>query len=317
MLENVLLMEPSTAAAMVTALKSNNPNALDIFKRGPRVLNIEGKEIYLNARDGASARSGGDSSYGPSYEVINGVAIIGIFGPLFKGGNGFMDQSTIKPVVMAAAADRGVNSILIICDSPGGSVSSTRELHDAVSAANAIKRVTVYCEDMCASAMYWIACGASAIYVNSTGFVGSIGVITNYFDFSKAYENAGIKVIPIITGKYKNAGDPTQPATADNVSYIQDLIDSLFSMFVSDVSRGRGISEASVRSLQAKIFIGADAQRMKLVDGVMSFEAAWETMRRGGTGRSANAATRLAEIDRPSAAPRRALAQQKLAELAN
>lgn len=288
---NAILMERGAAQAMAQALQSSDTHALKSFRRGQRQLRVDGTDVVLNVRkeneSGAHPRmttilAGAGGMYGGGYSIVSGIAIIPIFGPLFKGYGdyGFADQAELRATVRAATMDRAVSGIMLYIDSPGGSVAGTKELADEVYAANAVKPVTVFAEDMLASAAFWIASSARAIYINQTGMAGSIGVVTQIIDASRAYEAAGIKVIPIVTGKFKNAGDPTQPATADSVSYIQDLINSLYAMFVSDVARGRGLSESAIRGMEAKIFIGANAKKAGLVNGVTTFDMAWDSMRR-------------------------------------
>jgi len=283
-----LMMLPSAAKAFANALNTRDPKAFDGFKRGPRTLKIDGTEITLNVRSannsghpGGTLIDGG-AKFGGGYATVNGIAIIPIFGPMFKnhGDYGFADQVQIRANVRTATMDRSVSGILLFIDSPGGSVSGTKELADEVYAANAVKPVIAYIEDLGASAAYWTAAGARAIYINETGLAGSIGVVTSITDASKAYENAGIKIIPIVTGRYKNAGDPSQPSTPDTVGYFQGMINQFFDMFVAGVARGRGLSESTIRGLEAKIFIGADAKRLGLVNGVTSFDVVWDLIRR-------------------------------------
>lgn len=215
---------------------------------------------------------------GAGYQVVqNGIALVPVIGPMFKGYGswGYADQSEIKASVKAAALDPNVNGIMLLVDSPGGSVAGTEELADEIKAADKVKPVYAYIEDLGASAAYWTAASARAIYSNAGAWVGSIGVITALEDWTKYLENIGIKVTPIVTGKYKGVGDPTQATTEEHVAYIQKRIDAIYARFAGAVSKGRGISVEKVKALEAAVFMGDEAVEKKLIDGVMSFEKAF------------------------------------------
>ena len=91
-----------------------------------------------------------------------------------------------------AVAEPSVDQILIEVDSPGGSVYGVQELADKVVAAQRSKPVVALVNSVAASAAYWVASQAGAVYVTPGGEVGSIGVYTLHEDVSGALEKAGI-----------------------------------------------------------------------------------------------------------------------------
>src|SRR5690606_31819803 len=129
-------------------------------------------------------------------------------GAMTKQGSSFGGASTVRTrrAIRSAAADKSVSAIMLLIDSPGGSVSGTSDLADDVANAKKKKPVYAYIEDTCCSAAYWVASQCSAIYANPTAIVGSIGTYMVVADYSRMAENAGVKVHCISTGKYKGAG---------------------------------------------------------------------------------------------------------------
>lgn len=241
--------------------------ALAEGKTPTRTLNIDAATITMNVN-------------GPAYFLSGSIAIIGIFGPMFKGfaSWGYADQAEIRASVRAAANDPAVTGIMLFIDSPGGSVSGTQDLADEIKSADKVKPVYAYIEDCGCSAAYWTAASARAVYANDSAIVGSIGVITEIVDASKYYEAMGIRIIPIITGNKKNVGDPSQPATDDGIAYMQGLIDTLFEKFAGAVSKSRGISVEKIKKMEAAVFVGSQAVENKLLDGVMSFDKAFAAL---------------------------------------
>ena len=98
----------------------------------------------------------------------------------------------MRPRADQAVAEPSVDQILIEVDSPGGSVYGVQELADKVVAAQRSKPVVALVNSVAASAAYWVASQAGAVYVTPGGEVGSIGVYTLHEDVSGALEKAGI-----------------------------------------------------------------------------------------------------------------------------
>lgn len=218
---------------------------------------------------------------GAGYQIVGDkIALIPVIGPMFKGYGswGYADQTEIRAAVRAAAQDPNVSGIMLLIDSPGGSVAGTPDLADEIKAADKVKPVYAYIEDLGCSAAYWVAASARQIFCNNTAFVGSIGVITALVDASKMYEQAGIKVHPIVTGKFKAVGDESQPVTVEALAYIQERIDGIFALFAAGVAKGRGMNVEKVKALEAGVFLAEHAVEKKLVDQVASFEKAFSAL---------------------------------------
>jgi len=284
-----MMMLPEIAVFMAQALQSKDPTALNRVRSGPVTLHVEGQRVILNGHlphpgiNPTAALIDGGARYGGGYSVVNGIAIVPICGPMIKNGaqDGFFCQAEGRATIRAATLDRSVSGILLYLNTPGGSVNGTRELAAEVRAASSVKSVVAWIDGTCASAGLWVASAAPIIYASETSMVGSIGVTTRLIDASVGLEKAGIRVVNVQTGKFKNVGDPGQPLTADGQSYIQGLIDKLFGMFIEDVSEWRGLSEGAIRGMEAKVYVASDAKRAGLISGVLSnFDLAWDLMRR-------------------------------------
>ena len=247
---------------------------------------IESREYWtaINSPDviGKIDAAAVTAAYGQK-EVIrkeNGVAIIDINGMMMRNPDifdvlfyGATDTAKIEEAVKSAASDGNIEQIILMINSPGGAVSGTPELGRAVAAAQAVKPVTAYCSDMCASAAYWVAAQAGKIYANETAVVGSIGVRMLLHDYSGMYEAAGIKAIPIDTGKFKSAGTPGTEVTADQVEMFQTIVNEHFTRFADAVKTGRGMSDKKFEAVKdAQILSAASAKEAGLIDGVATVE---------------------------------------------
>jgi len=93
------------------------------------------------------------------------------------------------------------------------------------------------------------------------------------YDYSAAYEQAGVKVIPIDTGKFKSAGLPGTEVTAEQVQMYQDIIDEHFGRFADAVMAGRGMTEKQFGAVKdAQIFSATQAVGKNLIDGVNTLQ---------------------------------------------
>lgn len=205
------------------------------------------------------------------------IAVITLEGTLTKYGSSMSGAgSTIdaRRQMRKAAADPNIDAIVVRIDSPGGTVSGTQALADDVAAAAAAKPVWAFCEDLCASAAYWIASQASAIYANRTALVGSIGTFAVIQDMSGRAAQLGIKVHVVRAGAHKGDGVPGTEVTHEQLDQWQQMVDGLNEHFLDGVASGRKLDKDCVKGLaDGRVHIAQQAQSLGLIDGVQSFDA--------------------------------------------
>ena len=120
------------------------------------------------------------------------VAIIEVEGMLIDDRGGGLLQPTENPLSLfvqqlnEAANDDSVKAVVLRVNSPGGSVTTSDTMYDAVLRfkAKTHKPVIASAQEVVASGAYYVSCGADKIIVNPTSIVGSIGVIFETFDFA-------------------------------------------------------------------------------------------------------------------------------------
>lgn len=205
------------------------------------------------------------------------VAVVMLTGILMKqvssADNG---TSTVaaRREIRKAANDPKVDAILIAIESPGGTVSGTFDLGVDVAAAAKRKPVYAFVDDLCASAAYWIASQADAVFANAdTALVGSIGTFNVVYDLSGAAKQAGIQPFVFRTGPIKGSGTPGEPISDEQRAYWQDLVDNAQVSFDAAVRRGRGLTPAQLEAAKTGgVFPAPRAMDMKLIDGIQSFD---------------------------------------------
>jgi signal peptide peptidase SppA len=212
-----------------------------------------------------------------TYDTVQGVAVVPLNGPLMKQRSKYGGTSTVEArrAIRQAVSDPNVNAIMLHIDSPGGTVAGNTEIANEVAAAGKKKKVYAHIDDMGASAAYWIASQATRITANPTAMVGSIGVYSVVYDTSKAADMQGVKVHVISSGEFKGAGMDGTEVNAEMIAEEQRIVDQMHDMFVSAVVDGRQMSKKDVTALaDGRVWLGAEAKKLGLVDAVMSFDEA-------------------------------------------
>jgi signal peptide peptidase SppA len=223
----------------------------------------------------------GNPAEGKVYSVEEGIAIIPVEGTLvqklgflqpFSGMTGY---DGLRECFLDALQDPDIRAIVLQIDSPGGEVPGSFTLADTIYAARGTKPIWAILDEGAYSAAYLLASAADRIVAPCTGGAGSIGVIAMFADLSVALSNAGIRINIIQFGARKSDGNDFEPLPRDARANFQAQIDALGEMFVETVARNRGITANAVRDTEAATFLAADAEKLGLVDAVMSPDAAF------------------------------------------
>lgn len=206
----------------------------------------------------------------PEMRVEDGVAVLPISGPIAEGITpleydlGATSPSRIHAMLDAAEADPQVRGVLLDVNSPGGTVSGIPEL--AARVASFPKPVASYVGTLGASAAYWVASQAAAVYAAPSATVGSVGVYSVYRDVSQMLESNGIKTEVFKAGDLKGAGIPGTSLSDAQRADIQAGVDALHDDFKSAVRSKRTTVQDD--SMRGQTFNGKEAAARGLVTGL-------------------------------------------------
>lgn len=218
------------------------------------------------------------SKAGPGYDVVNGVAVLPIRGPIYRHA-GFVDDylaflfggisiDRIADALRAALADDSARSILLSFDTPGGQVTGLDHLAAMIREAGSVKPLAAFAEGMCCSAGYYLASATGEVTASPTALVGSIGTIAVFLDDSGMLEQMGLKEIPIVSSQ--SPKKLMDPATPEGFAEWQGVVDACAAVFVADVAKYRGVTVEAVLDGfgQGSVFVGAAARKAGLVDRI-------------------------------------------------
>lgn len=232
-------------------------------------LSAEEIEARVTAARRPPAASGG-----------GGVAVIPLHGVIMPKASAMSDVSggtsieEFRQSFRAAMASPDVSGVVIDVDSPGGMARGVPEMAREIRAARGTKPIVAATSGHAASAAYWLASQADEVTVAPSGLVGSIGVRMAHRDESVKEEAAGIKVTEITSSPFKGEGSPHAPLTDEARAHMQEMVDAMDGMFVSDVAHGRRVPVDVVRSQfgQGRMLLPKAAVAAGMVDRIATVE---------------------------------------------
>ncbi len=173
------------------------------------------------------------------------------------------------------AGDAAIKAIVLDIDSPGGSTNGITELAAEIRSLRATKPIVAVANGMAASAAYDIGASATTFYATPSALVGSIGVYMLHMDYSEYLAEAGIKPTFVSAGKYKVEGNDLEPLADEARAHLQSIVDAAYEQFISDVAKGRKVSEATVRKDfgEGRVVTARQAKAIGMVDGIATLDA--------------------------------------------
>lgn len=202
------------------------------------------------------------------------VAVVNVDVPLTIEGapttlfsQGYPGSEELATVFQSLDKRDDVGAVVIVFNSPGGSVVATREVYSSVKKMN--KPTVSYFREVAASGAYYIAAGTDHIISDPDALTGSIGVVATFTDMSGLLDQLGVNVTTVVSGTHKDIGSPTRPMTSEEYNITYALVQEIFTEFKQVIVDNRGNKLDSVlfqKVLDGRILSGRQAKTVGLVD---------------------------------------------------
>jgi len=223
----------------------------------------------------------GVSTLGTGADTSSGfgdaVAIVRVEGVIDSGDAEEFGTGAISGVVIddlkRAVADDSVKAIVLRVDSPGGTVTGSAQIHEALLEVD--KPVVVSMASVAASGGYYVSAPADYIFARADTVTGSIGVIMTVFNAEELLTDIGVDVVTIASGPNKAIGSSWEEMTPEHREILDAFVAESYDEFVRVVADGRGISREAVTALaDGRIYSGRQALDNGLVDELGNLEDA-------------------------------------------
>ncbi len=224
---------------------------------------------YLTALDRDSERWG-DNVRGDA------VGVIIASGSILNGHQpaGRIGGDSTADLIRKARKNRHIKAIVLRVDSGGGSGFASEIIRRELELARKEgKPVISSMSSVAASGGYWITMASDEVWAYPATISGSIGIFGMFPTYQKPLaKHLGIRVDGVGTNKMAGAIRTDRAIEPIFAETIQLIIEKGYDDFIGKVAAARGKTKEQVNEIgQGRVWNGADAQKLGLVDHLGTF----------------------------------------------
>jgi protease-4 len=206
------------------------------------------------------------------------VGVVYVAGDLIDGEApaGTAGGQTVSDLIYEALENDSIKSLVVRIDSPGGSVTASEQIREALLVAKS-RGIPVVASfgPVAASGGYWVATAADEIFAQPTTITGSIGVFAVVPTFERSLEKLGINADPVRSTPLSGAPDVLDGLTPEVETLMQASVEDIYRRFLRIVSDARRLPVDRVNEIaQGRVWPGGTAHQLKLVDHLGGLDAA-------------------------------------------
>jgi protease-4 len=189
---------------------------------------------------------------------------------------GSIGGDSLSRLIREAQMDDDIKAVVLRINSPGGSVAASEEIYHQLEALRAAgKPVVVSMGDLAASGGYYISAPANQIWASPATLTGSIGIFAIVPTIDQTLSKIGVGVDGVGTTPLAGALSIDRPLGPEVSQLLQSQIDRGYQQFVDRVASGRRETPQQIDAIaQGRVWAGADARRIGLVDHLGTMEDA-------------------------------------------
>jgi protease-4 len=180
--------------------------------------------------------------------------------------------ASVKEQLDMAAGDDRIKGILLMINSPGGTVTASDIIYNEIRHFKAAKQVKVVAllNGTATSGAYYVAQAADRILAYPTTVTGSIGVILLNLNLNGLMEKIGVSNATVKSGVYKDLGSPFRKPEEGEKEILQGVVDELHGRFVQVVGENRRALKLSDHPelVDGRIFTARQALSNGLIDQI-------------------------------------------------
>ena len=262
-------------AGLVTALEGR-------YKVEERLAEITGEDEDEHSYQGIDHwdyLANVHSSEALSSKPVDKVAVIVASGEIVPGEQspGTIGSDTLAQELRDARFDDAIKAVVLRIDSPGGSTFASEVIRREVDELRPPRKpVVASMSSLAASGGYYIAMDADRIVASPATLTGSIGIFAMFPTFQRSLERLGVHTDGVgttaLSGEFR-AGSPDGRCDAGTCCSRASSTNT--SRFIGHVAKSRKQEVAAIDAIaQGRVWSGADAKRLGLVDQLGSYQDA-------------------------------------------
>lgn len=211
--------------------------------------------------------------------IVVGAVAFGARGPGKPGPRGaHIAKVEISGVIMgdekrqkllADLAKSDAKGVLLMVDSPGGGVTASEDIYEAVRLIAKDRPVVAVLGSVAASGGYIAAIASDHIVARKTSVTGSIGVLAQYPNFTDLLKTLGVQVESIKSSPLKAAPSGLEPTSPEARKALEVLILDHFDWFKKIVAERRSLDPSGLGAVSdGRVYTGRQALDLKLIDEI-------------------------------------------------
>ncbi|AEP11754.1 MULTISPECIES: signal peptide peptidase SppA [Chloracidobacterium] len=273
--EKAILVGPEAVAAKLADETAYLDQVLGTLRKLSEVKDDKApfRQVTLPAYARVSRRS-----LGLERTSRNIIAVVYAEGEIVDGAgsDGQIGGDRLAKELRRLRQDDQIKAVVLRVNSPGGSALASEVIRRELAETRAAgKPVVVSMGTVAASGGYWISTASDKIFAAPNTITGSIGVFGILPNIQKLAGDYGVKWDTAKTNRYADLGTITRPKTEDELKLIQANVDRIYDEFLTRVAEARKLPKETVQEIaQGRIWSGAEAKRLGLVDEFGGLEAA-------------------------------------------
>lgn len=240
------------------------------------MMNHESPEVQINRTPVLVANTSNVYKVRPYSNLdqlpYGSIAVVEVTGPVLKFGD-YCSYGSIDTAQLLGrlAVNNNVIGALLDVDSPGGQVSGTSMLADAVKDFGKKKPIVGYINDgMAASAAMWIISACTEVYCSHrTDEVGSIGVYCTIADYKSFYKDYyKLRVEDVYAPESEDKNKDYEDAINGDTSKMEEDLSIIAQEFINTIQTNRAGKIKGSEWSTGKMFYAPEAIKMGLIDGI-------------------------------------------------
>ena len=189
--------------------------------------------------------------------------------------SGSIDNFTYAYQADDARRDPNIKAVVVVVDSPGGTVQACFETEVAFGELKKEKPVVVTMKQYAASGAYLISTASDYIFARSATVTAGLGVIAIWVSYENMLKETGIEYYVWKSGESKDLGAEYRPPTEEENKYMQSLVDNLMYEMVARIKVNRPQVMVTIDELMdGSTIYGWEALYYQLVDRIGNYDDA-------------------------------------------
>ncbi|HVF83570.1 MAG TPA: signal peptide peptidase SppA [Sphingomicrobium sp.] len=198
------------------------------------------------------------------------IGVVTVAGTIVDGKAplGTAGGDSIAETIEKGLRTRDLKALVVRIDSPGGSVTGSERIRQALLQAKA-KNIPVVASmgNVAASGGYWVATAANHVVAEPSTITGSIGVFGVLPSFQGSLEKLGVGADGVKTTPLSGEPDLLNGPSPEASRLLQMGVESIYGRFLAIVAQARGKTPQQVDQIaQGRVWAGGPARQLGLVD---------------------------------------------------